>query len=144
MPGPAPKSADQRVRRNAPLANTVRLPSEGRPGDAPAWPLKGDEPEVWASLWSTPQAVAWERLGWTRVVARYCRVLERCDDPEAGAAILGEARQMEDRLGLTPMAMLRLRWEVSADEVAERRETETAPAPKRRTLKVVGDAVAGA
>ena len=38
------------------------------------------------------------------------------------AGLLGEVRQLEDRLGLSPMAMLRLRWQISSDEVAEKRQ----------------------
>jgi hypothetical protein len=39
-------------------------------------------------------------------------------DPQS----LAEARQLEDRLGLNPLALLRLRWEIdSADEVTEAR-----------------------
>lgn len=41
MPGPAPKPADQRARRNATYAMT-RLPADGRKGRAPKWPLGGD------------------------------------------------------------------------------------------------------
>lgn len=142
MPGPAPKPPEQRVRRNAPLANTVKLPAEGRRGDAPEWPMNDEAPDLWRQLWATPQAAAWERLGWTRVVARYCMVLLSVErEPTAG--MLGEVRQLEDRLGLSPMAMLRLRWEIASDEVAEQRESTTkAKAPR---LKVVAaDAVAGA
>src|SRR5262249_50810604 len=29
------------------------------------------ELEIWAEAWSTPQAVVWERLRWTREVAQY-------------------------------------------------------------------------
>lgn len=145
MSGPAPKPASERRRRNAPLANTVKLPSGGRVGDPPRWPLAGRAPKVWAELWSTPQAAAWERLGWSRVVARYVFVLSLCENPETmTAALLAEARQMEDRLGLSPMAMLRLRWEVSPDEVGESRADKVAATTRRRSLKVVPDAVAGA
>lgn len=140
MPGPAPKPADTRRRRNAPLANTLRLPPEGRKGPAPKWPLSGEAPPVWAELWSTPQAAAWERLGWSRVVARYVVVLADCEK-SLSVGLLGEVRQLEDRLGLTPMAMLRLRWEVAADEVAAQRATT--PTDRKR-LKVADDAVAGA
>lgn len=146
MPGPAPKPADQVRRRNAPAANTVKLPPEGRSGDAPAWPLAGDTPATWDALWHTPQAAAWERLGWTRVVARYVHILTLCENPEAmTAALLAEARQMEDRLGLTPMSMLRLRWEIAADEVGEKREEKrsTTATKTRRRLKVADGAVAG-
>lgn len=143
MPGPAPKP-DAR-RRNAPIANTLKLPAEGRSGPAPEWPLSGNAPAVWDELWSTPQAVAWERLGWTRTVARYVKVLGYCENPESvTVGLLGEARQMEDRLGLSPMSMLRLRWEIASDEVAEKRESKR-PAKKspRERLKVVASDVAG-
>jgi hypothetical protein len=128
------------------MANTVKLPPEGRVGDAPEWPLIGDAPQTWLDLWVTPQAAAWERLGWTRVVARYVHILALCEDPDSiSAALLSEARQMEDRLGLTPMSMLRLRWEIAADEVAEKRSEKTATkTTARRRLKVADDAVAQA
>lgn len=141
MPGPAPKSPEQRVRRNAPLANTLKLPSEGRREPAPVWPLSTPEPRVWAELWATPQAVAWERLGWTRVVARYCESLLLAESDPGKASLLTAVLQMEDRLGLTPMAMLRLRWEVAADEVEAKREQQKSTKVKRR-LTVVDDAVA--
>lgn len=158
MPGPPPKPAGERRRRNATVAMT-QLPAEGRKGSAPSWPLPGlpaddeglfailesREAELWDELWATPQAVAWERLRWLRTVARYVRFEVRAEtgDLKAGA----EARLLEDRLGLTPQAMLRLRWEVSADEVAEQRDERSSQAAKktaRQRLRVVdSDAVAG-
>lgn len=96
------------------------------------------EGEVWAELWATPQAVAWERLGWTREVAQYVRWKVRAELGDLDAS--KEARQLGDRLGLTPLAMLRLRWEVAPDEVAEQRQERTsrtkARTPRQR-LRVV-------
>lgn len=40
--GPAPKDPSLRQRRNAPTKGFVTLPSSGREGDAPAWPLRPD------------------------------------------------------------------------------------------------------
>jgi hypothetical protein len=122
--GPPPKHPSQRRRTNAALALT-QLPPEGRSGDTPMWPIGrplAAEKSIWLELWATPQSVAWERLGWTRAVARYCRALVEAEKKDASAALLAEVRQMEDRLGLTPMSMLRLRWEIAADELAEARE----------------------
>lgn len=102
------------------------------------------EAELWTELWSTPQAVAWERLGWTREVAQYVRWKARAEQGDLDAA--KEARQLGDRLGLTPLALLRLRWEVTEDEVAEARAEKTArrPAGARQRLKIVDpSAVAG-
>lgn len=88
---------------------------------------------LWRDLWKTPQAVAWERLKWTREIAQYTRwkILAEMGSLRAGA----EARQLADRLGLTPMAMRRLMWRVSDDEVAEKRAT--------RPPQVASAAVAG-
>jgi hypothetical protein len=77
----------------------------------------------------------------------YCRlsVLAGSGDVAAGK----EARQWSDRLGLNDMALLRLRWEVAADEVAQQRAadaaptTTEAPAAQRRLKAVDPGAVAG-
>lgn len=133
--GAAPKPSAVRPGRG--LAQPLMvLPQSGRPGEPPKWPLaeaSGEETDLWQQLWRLPQAVAWERIGSERVVARYCRLLAIAEMREsAGAAIrgvaglLGEVRQLEDRLGLSPMAMLRLRWQIAADEVAEKRQERAA------------------
>lgn len=97
------------------------LPASGRSGPPPPFPLAHVEPEerdVWRQLWATPQATEWERLGsfYVRVVARYVRSLIEAEEPGAVAALQSEVRQLEDRLGLTPMAMLRLRWVIGDPE----------------------------
>lgn len=177
------------VRRNS-RVGPLRLPAEGRTGEAPAWPLSPDlgaatrlklvnedidaasldaqsdddkaakaaqrklirlrekaeiltaeldaaeaeESQLWSQLWSTPQAVAWERLGYTRVVARYVRLLIAAERLDKNA--LAESRQLEDRLGLTPKAMRLLLWEVVTDELAEKRGTQKKTAPRRRVKAV--------
>lgn len=124
---PQPPKFDP-ARRNA-RTGPVKLPAEGRRGEVPRWPLPGRttaaERLAWADLWRTPQAAAWERLGWTRAVARYCRVMVEAEKRNAPAKALAEARQFEDRLGLTPKAMRLLLWEIVPDEVAgQRQETD--------------------
>lgn len=113
MPGPPPSPNARR--RNARPAWRV-LPPEGRKGDPPPWPMGRPTKaalSLWVDLWASPQAVAWEDLGWTRVVARYCKLLLAAERPKAPGSLLGEVRQLEDRLGLSPMAMRRLQWEVA-------------------------------
>ena len=144
MPGPPPKDPSQRRRRNKDRAADplTILPSAGYDGPVPDWPLAQQtipEAGVWADLWRTPQAAAWVRLGWHRTVARYVRASTRAEDPEAPPSLMAEARQLEDRLGLSPMAMLRLRWKIADDEVAEARAERTAPAGgSRERLRAVG------
>ena len=129
--GGIPKFNPQR--RNA-RSGPQRLPAEGRQGDPPRWPLGPitiGEDEAWRELWATPQAVAWERLGWTRTVARYCRIMVEAEMPFAKAPVRAEARQLEDKLGLTPKAMRMLLWEVVEDEVEGKRQESSTGARGR-------------
>ena len=114
MPGPAP---NPNARRRNKRPDWLSLPADGYDGNIPTWPLSSEisfaEEELWRSLWRTPQAAAWAEGGFERVVARY--VMVTClVELEPNAALLSEVRQMEDRLGLSPMAMKRLQWEVEA------------------------------
>lgn len=144
MPGPPPKDPSQRRRQNRP-PELLALPSEGRKGDSPKWPLSAPnaaEKRIWAELWVTPQAVMWERLGWVRTVAKYARAEVEAEQRGATSGARAEARQLEDRLGLTPLAMLRLRWRIAPNEVAEAREWEVAASPdrSRRPVRAVDPA----
>lgn len=134
MPNP-PKLDPQRGTRGRGI---IQLPAKGRVGDLPPWPLPGRmnaaEREAWAQLWATPQAVAWEQLGWVRTVGRYCRVMVEAEKREATAALLAQAVALEDRLGLTPKAMRLLLWQIVVDEVSEAREV---PAMTRERLRAV-------
>lgn len=89
------------------------------------------EGELWRELWKTPQAVMWQQLSWTREVAQYVRWKSRAESGDLDAA--KEARQLADRLGLNPLAMLRLRWRVGEPEesASTRARKRTAPARRR-------------
>jgi hypothetical protein len=147
MPGPPPKEGARNPRNgriDGFAASAQRLPRSGRKGKAPAWPLPDKataaEAHAWRYVWKLPQAVAWERMNSERTVARYCIVLAASEQPGASGAILAEVRQMEDRLGLSPMALLRLRWTIVDDEVLEAEQARTAPQPTgstRSRLRVV-------
>lgn len=141
---PAPKIDP--VRRNA-RVGPLKLPAEGRKGEPPQWPLppsaatkglaadvlESAELAMWAEIWATPQAVAWERLGWFRDVAQYVRwkTLGEFGDLDAAK----EARMWSDRLGLNPKAMRTLLWEIVSDEVAEQRQSAGGA---RGRIKAVG------
>lgn len=144
--GPAPKPADQRRNRSKTLSNSLlRLPAQGYAGPVPEWPLPrqtGRERVLWERIWRTPQAAAWAQLGWQDSVAMYCRLQGIAEQRSAPMQARAELRQYQDRLGLNPLALLRLRWEIPVDEVGELRD-EKAPAPVRRLKAVEPDAVAG-
>jgi hypothetical protein len=101
------------------------------------------ESSLWTELWATPQAAQWHLLRWTREVAQYVRWKVKAELGSLDAS--KEARQLADRLGLSPLSMLRLRWAVSPDEVGEKRQESQQQATKpgsrarRGPLTVVKD-----
>jgi hypothetical protein len=134
VPGPAPTP---HARRRNSRPGVTRLPAGGRPGKPPEWPLltrpreqaQADaELELWRRLWALPQAIAWEHDRVHREVAMYCRhsVVAEGDSLSAYKAA-SEARQLADRLGLTPMSLRRLMWEITDDEVGQAREQRGTP-----------------
>ncbi|MFI5504475.1 hypothetical protein ACFLIN_03810 [Corynebacterium kutscheri] len=149
MPGPPPKPESERRRRNAPMANTVRLPAQGRKGKPPQWPLGGRAPRGWVELWKKPQAIMWERCGDELVVARYLVLRNLLQYPEDASKIqataLGQLQRLEDALGLNPISRLKLRWEIVDGDVEEPSETPTSVkssadvTARRSRLKVVAN-----
>lgn len=90
------------------------------------------EVALWGQLWAMPQAVMWEESHAHREVAQYVRWKIRAEQGDMKAA--SEARQWSDRLGLNPLALLRLRVEIEQAAAAEdrgrkRRETQS---PRKR------------
>lgn len=131
--GPPPDPNALRRDRKSDAAGWLTLPSEGRPGDPPAWPFLDQserEVDVWASLWCKPQAVAWESFGLTDQVALYCRRWCEAEVSMSSTALSTLVRQLADALGLTMPGMNSLRWKIAADETAAARETK---APARRS-----------
>ena len=121
MPGPLPDPKALRRDRPSDKASWIDLPSTGRKGDAPPWPLtKATPPErkQWAKEWAKPQAAMWERDGQQDEVAIYVRTFLRSQDPAAATSLLAEVRQMRDGLGLSQEGLLRRRWKI--DEPVQR------------------------
>jgi hypothetical protein len=124
------------------------LPSEGYQGEIPNFPLpqaSAREVEVWEQAWRTPQACAWSMPSesWRHsTVALWVRTKVRCEDPEAGAALLGQLHRFADQVGMTTAGLAEMGWRVAVDEVASKRSepSETASRPSSRDrLKAVGD-----
>jgi hypothetical protein len=95
------------------------------------------ERALWAELWSKPVAVLWEESHAHREVAQYVRWKIRGEQGDLDAA--KEARMLSDRLGLNPLALLRLRAEVErtgeAEERGQRRRKAAAEQQKAKSGK---------
>jgi hypothetical protein len=95
--------------------------------------------EKWEELWRSPQSTQWSGPMKT-TVEKYMGLFERfwgsyspVDEegntyPDLTGAVINGMTQCEDRLGLSPKAMLQLRWRVKPDV-----------APSEATLAVVQD-----
>jgi len=138
--GPLPKDPASRRRRNAPPAAVRTLPAGGYQGPVPEWPFgrcTKAVAAVWEQLWRKPQGAAWVDLGYEHVVARLAQLMVAAMKPGAPAQMLAEVRQLEDRLGLNPAAMQRLRWVVEEAEPAEVVPLRVASDESRRPPRAV-------
>jgi hypothetical protein len=100
------------------------LPADGFKGRIPAFPLPGAtkrERELWKKLWRTPVAAAWaeEQWRWVEPVADYCRIKARAEEADATSAWWTQVARAEDRIGLSPDGMARLKWRVGVAVHAE-------------------------
>jgi len=126
--GPAPlKPRDNKRRQNATPGFKI-LSHDAREGkDTPPWPLPSPEDDgvaaaeaaEWSRLWSLPQAEEWERMRCEPTVALYVRVFVRASMTGGDPKLLNEFRQLDSKIGISPRAMLDLRWETdNAPELA--------------------------
>lgn len=76
------------------------------------------EVDLWRLLWSSPQAALWDAsVAFERTLAIFVRYQIRGEQGHLASAT--EARQISDRLGLSPMALQKLRAEIENAEAAE-------------------------
>lgn len=144
--GPAP---DPNALRRDRDAGEWTVLTGGRPGAPPTWPLSEQsvrEAELWADLWSKPQAIMWERFGQELEVALYVRRFTEAELMDSRVNLSTLVRQMADSLGLTTPGMRANRWRIAADEPAAVKPTgrgrPAASKSSRSRLKVVpGDGV---
>lgn len=121
MAGRYPNPDGQRRNRNERSFDWTVLPLEGRQGPPPvlpAWRPWTEETRVWwAELWSTPQAAMWDQTGRSMhalALLHHELMLDQYAETKRAHSITAEMRAHEDRHGLTPKAMLQLRWKVSS------------------------------
>ena len=146
------------------------LPAEGYDSDVPAFPLptrlvsrweyedkrrfqvydedatasvKDRELDLWAWLWTTPQACAWSMPSesWRlHTIAMYVRTFVVCEGSDATAADKGSLHRFADQIGMTTAGLAEMGWKVAVDETAVKREEKAPEEPKvqpERRLRAV-------
>ena len=84
----------------------------------------GRELELWAWLWTTPQACAWSMPSesWRlHTIAMYVRTFVVCEGSEATAADKGSLHRFADQIGMTTAGLAEMGWKVAVDQLSERR-----------------------
>lgn len=159
--GPPPKEGSGRSDRKG--YSLTALPAEGFAGPVPEFPLpkrdvfrkewdengkqvqvfdaaetervQARELELWAWLWSTPQACAWSMPSqcWRLpIIGLYARTFVICESGDATAADKGSLHRFADQVGMTTAGLAEMGWKVAVDEVAEKRVAKPTAAPVRR------------
>ena len=120
------------------------LPSSGREGLAPEWPLTEPTPRervLWERWWRKPEALIWEKDGSTDYVALTVRMFAEAEVERASAENRKTVRMMMADLYLTRDAKDRAGFRVVDDEVQAKRATKTAAEERkpssRDRMKVV-------
>lgn len=140
MPGPPPKPAALRQRRNK-STTAANLPSEAtaaenevpalhaRPGGAPWHPMVI---EWWEAVWRSPMATEFVDSDKRELyeVAELRQDFWTAERASARISASKEIRLQEARFGLSPIDRRRLQWEVARGEEAERK-TRKPKAPEK-------------
>ena len=132
---------DNALRTDRRKKDVVVLPSEGRAGPPPEWPLSvasERELQLWEREWRRPQAVAWELNGQEIEVAFYVRAAVDAESPRAAVSARTLVRQQMDSLGITVPGLRSNGWiigEVPAEAAAPVKRTRRSSAKGR--LQVV-------
>lgn len=168
MPGPLPKPDRRRTNKPTIPTTTLPATGYAGPyPKAPRWASLGSAGKAWWHwAWRTPQASAWsagdlDTVAHRAELADDLAALTRADSIDMDAiagdngeaadllrrllalatgklGILREARELDDRLGLTPKGRLALRMTIiEADE-----PTKVAQPPRGRRLRAVDSATA--
>ena len=110
--------------------------------------LRRREMKVWRDVWALPQGRAWSapRYRWLwSSIGEYCRLKALVEkEPDANATLVAQLHRYRDQIGLTQAGMRELGWDITDDEVADKRaeiatKEPDAPTPSARDrLKAAG------
>jgi hypothetical protein len=132
MPGPAPKHASVRARRNK--TSTAATLSAARTVEAPQLPAATDWHPMtvawWRDIWASPMAPEFEKSDKHGLFILATLVNAFWEDPSKELA--SEIRLQRQAFGLTPMDRRRLQWEIErVDEAQDRGERRRTSTPKK-------------
>ncbi len=147
MPGPAPKPAALRQRKNrSSTAATLVAPPVTR-ADLPA-----KEPDWhhltrtwWATIWASPMVQEWVDADVPGLFALARLVDEFWTAPSSDAAkFAAEIRMQQREYGLSPLSRRQLEWEVQRLELSKPKPAAPAPSVRRPRRGLLGVLQGGA
>lgn len=135
MPGPAPKHASTRTRRNR-TATAATLTTPAKAAKVPPLPSLADQPwhpmtvAWWDDLWRSPMAPEYDPSDIHGLYLLATLVNGFWENPSKELA--AEIRLQRQCFGLTPIDRRRLQWEIERSDEAQdrgRRRRSTTPKP---------------
>lgn len=141
MPGPAPKDASTRARRNkASTSATLKADPKITAPELPDLEWHPMATSWWVDVWSSPMAPEYDPSDHHGLFALAMLVNDfwMADKPVLRKDLAAEIRQQSQRFGLSPIDRRRLQWEIERTEEAQqrgrsRRAQAPAASPKRTT-----------
>lgn len=137
--GPAPDPRSGRSDRRGLTLNA--LPAAGFDGDAPDFPLPRPlkrERDLWAWVWTTPQACAWFGEPWRwHSIGMWARLAAKCETKDASASDQTARLRLEDNIGLSAAGLKLNGWTISQAKQPDPTPERTRSASARDRFEVI-------
>ena len=137
MPGPAPKHASVRARRNtSSTAATLRPVHDLEAPELPGSNWHAMTTAWWRDVWASPMAPEYDESDRHGLFALAMLINDfwQCGEPKLRKDLAAEIRQQRQCFGLTPIDRRRLQWEIErVDEARDRGDRRRAATPKPKT-----------
>lgn len=136
MPGPPPKAAGERRRRNKVAGSRVLAVVSSDEVEIPSLLLDGAHPMTvswWRDIWSSPMSSEFDRsdIHGLLILAVLVDAFWRKPSRE----LAGEIRLQRQAFGLTPLDRRRLQWEIDRGDEAVERTAARAKAKRPKAVK---------
>lgn len=119
------------------------LPVDGYDGPVPEFPLpepSDRELEMWAKVWTYPQAYAWALEPWRiDTVAMWCRQKVICENPKASSVRAAGVHRWADQCGLTTAGLREMGWNITREPVKDAEQVKQAAEKQIRRLRAVNE-----
>lgn len=138
--GTFPKPDSERVGAKRQQFEWTNLPESGNPNPPPPMPdgyFSETSQAKWEELWHSPQSLMWQ--GFYGIVEKYIFLYNDFIVADTKAPLAAPMTGCEDRLGLSPKAMMQMRWRIVPDVLADPKFTDGEEVAKLAIVQPIND-----